>query len=625
MSALLAGVFVVFISVATPVAAQTSAPTTEKQNATSAPVSVPADAVGLSLAQVTGSGLAVTLDPGASEEHDLVISNHTANLRLTIKLTATDATGNLGSAASSWLAFGDDAVQLDPHAAVTVPMTVAVPHDTQPASALAHVSATVESAVAAADGSPVSGTARQTFPVSIIVQGTPTAQIAIADVRRIDEGSRHQLAVVLRNFGVQGAEVSGHVVVAGDKPQTLPFHANLEASRDTTVKLGWNAPKVGTASDIAVDLEYGSGNVASWSSRLGGAPTDLTPSTIASPTPTSPVASDTSATSSSASAGPAKPWWKQPIVTFLAIVALLGAALWFGFEMRSSSRRREWVPVPGRSLGPPGWAPGPSDESIDLAKQLVRLTDVVVQLVETHRDSQDIMGERPRARSPNPEPSDEPLGVVHRSPFENDAQQSARAGPAPPGPSWDAADSPDPDPPVQPALPFPEQPLEVVRSASPTPGASSRPEPVAPVIIPPVSAAPFAFVNPPVEAVVQPVAPEPVVDEPEVVAHVVDVPLVAAVHELLAEEPVVEEPVVEEPVVEEPAVEPAVAPVVEEAVVASAPDAAQAAMIERLMDLDRQRRRLREWMDAEEVDETIEPPGFGFFAHFDAPERGDDQ
>ena len=42
------------------------------------------------------SGLAVTLDAGATEDHDLVISNHTADLRLTIKLTATDATGNLG-------------------------------------------------------------------------------------------------------------------------------------------------------------------------------------------------------------------------------------------------------------------------------------------------------------------------------------------------------------------------------------------------------------------------------------------------------------------------------------------------------------------------------------------------
>ena len=98
-------------------------------------------------AQVTGPGSRATLDAGASEEHDLVVSNHTANLRLTVKLTATDATGGRGAGAAAWLAFGTDVVQLDPHAAMTVPMTIAVPHDTQPGSALAHVIATVESAV----------------------------------------------------------------------------------------------------------------------------------------------------------------------------------------------------------------------------------------------------------------------------------------------------------------------------------------------------------------------------------------------------------------------------------------------------------------------------------------------
>ncbi len=167
--ALLVGAAAVLVVAARPVAAAPDAPANSAAQGsvatTSAPGNaVPADAVDLALSQVVGSGLAVTLDPGASEEHDIVVSNHTANLRLTVKLTATDATGKVGAAAASWLAFGDDAIQLDPHAAVTVPMTIAVPHDTQPGSALAHVSATVESAVSAADGSPVAGTASRTFP-----------------------------------------------------------------------------------------------------------------------------------------------------------------------------------------------------------------------------------------------------------------------------------------------------------------------------------------------------------------------------------------------------------------------------------------------------------------------------
>ncbi len=129
--ALLAGVAAVFVAVAQPVAAEPGAPATRRERESPRPRFLLTRS-GLSLAQVAGSGLAVTLDAGASEEHDLVISNHTANLRLTVKLSATDATGNLGTAAASWLAFGDDEVQLDPHVATTVPMTIAVPHDTQP-------------------------------------------------------------------------------------------------------------------------------------------------------------------------------------------------------------------------------------------------------------------------------------------------------------------------------------------------------------------------------------------------------------------------------------------------------------------------------------------------------------
>ena len=90
--ALLVGVAAVFVVAARPVAAVPGAPDIATSSTT-----VPADAIGLTLSQVAGSGLAVTLDPGASEEHDLVVSNHTADLRLTIKITATDATGSLGS------------------------------------------------------------------------------------------------------------------------------------------------------------------------------------------------------------------------------------------------------------------------------------------------------------------------------------------------------------------------------------------------------------------------------------------------------------------------------------------------------------------------------------------------
>lgn len=529
--ALLASVTAVFVVAAGPVAADPGAPASAAPSTTP---SVPKDAVGLSPAQIAGSGLAVTLDPGASEEHDLVVSNHTANLRLTVKLDATDATGNVGSAAASWLSFGDDAIQLDPHAAATVPMTIAIPHDTQPGSVLAHVNASVESAVAAADGTPVAGSAAVVIPVSIAVSGTPSAQVAIADVHRVDQGSRHQLAVVLRNFGAQSAHASGHVRVAGDSPQTIPFETDLAASRDTTLDLDWKAPPAGTASDIAVDLEYGDGNTASWSSQLGSAGADLSPTTVAV-TPPSPVSASEALSTAAASGSPSRPLWKQPFATVLALVMVLGAGAWFAFEMRSSRRRRVWDPVPAHVLPAAGSTSTPSEESIELARQIVRLTDVVVHLVESHRlESQplesrrldphradlEVAAEQARARSPGivEESSDVPASL---SPVPPDELRAARAGPEPPDPPAPSRVRPEPAPePDDEHEPEPEP----VRSASPTPGASSRPEP----------------------------------DDP------------------------------------------------------------RAAVMARLTELDRQRRRLRDWMDNEDSGTVVEPP-------VDAPGNGADR
>ena len=562
--ALLASVAVVLVAVARPAIADPTAPS----NGT--PELVPTDAIGLSLSQVLGSGLAVTLDAGASEEHDLVVSNHTADLRLTVKLSATDATGKLGTAAAAWVAFGDDEVQLEPHAATTVPMTVAVPHDTQPGSDLAHVNATVETAVAAADGSPVAGTANNSFPVSITVLGTPTAQIAIADVHRVDQGSQHQLALVLRNFGDQSAQVSGHVRVAGDQPQTLPFHTDLPGSRDTTLTLDWHAPPVGTPSDIAVDLEYGGDNVASWSSRLGGAPTDLSsPSDSAGPTPTTTAAASDSSSTNAPASGSAKPWWKQTVVLVLAVLALLGAALWFGFEMFASRRRRVWSPQPVAGAMPVGWMSNPTDESIDLARQLVRLTEVIVQLVSVHRDGQNVEG-GPGARGPDLDHA-VARAVAANSRFEGDPR-GARAGPAPPDTWPGVAQAPGP----------PDEPIaadtEFERSPSPTAGAAARPGPDN-------SSERIADVCTTDPAAITPNAP---VVEPPVV-----------------ESPVVESPVVESPVVESPVVE---SPVVESPQPGSVEPDPRAEMMERLVALDRQRRKLHDWMDAEESGRVIEPP-----------------
>src|SRR4051794_33844059 len=53
---------------------------------TRAPAAVPANAIGLAFTNQTSSGLAATIDSGAAEAHDLVVSNTTKDLRLVVKL-----------------------------------------------------------------------------------------------------------------------------------------------------------------------------------------------------------------------------------------------------------------------------------------------------------------------------------------------------------------------------------------------------------------------------------------------------------------------------------------------------------------------------------------------------------
>jgi hypothetical protein len=405
--ALVVGALMVLVLTAHPVAADPAAPAATPTSA--APGAVPADALGLSIAALSTNGLAVTLDAGASEEHDVIVSNHTADLRLSVKLSATDASGNIGAGPASWLAFGDDVVQLEPHAAVTVPMTVAVPHDTQPAQALAHVVATVESASSAADGSPRNGTTRATFPVAITVRGTPTATIAIADVHRDDD--RKAVALVLRNYGNQGANVSGVVRVSGDRPQTLHFSANLPPTRDTTVDVPWDMPNKNKPVDVAVDVNYPGGNVASWSSTLGGPALNLDAQSQSSGANNTTVttAADTSSndnTPDSSAPTVSKPWYKQSWFPPLVVIAILAAGAWFVLEMKRAGQREREMPA----YPPFVVAGGDGGAAAELAKQLVRLTEIIVEL-STNRA---VGGTPARARSPaearaGPDPSADPV------------------------------------------------------------------------------------------------------------------------------------------------------------------------------------------------------------------------
>jgi hypothetical protein len=417
-----------------------------------ASTTVPGDAIGLSLSQVASSGLAINLDAGQSQEHKLLISNFTADLRLSVRLTASDATGVLGAGPAAWVAFADEVVQLEPHAATSIAMTVAVPNATQPGPALVHIAAAVETAVAAADGAPRTGTARVSLPVSLVVKGAATAQIAIVDVNRVDRDAEQKLAVVLRNFSNETVKVDGSVRVGSDHPQTLPLKADLPPARDTTVKLDWKkVPKRGAPLEIVIDLSYGNDDTAQWSSVLGAPPTtimagDPGAATNASTTvPENDKLDDINDVAADLAGTPAKPWWKSGGMPLLIGLGVLLAGGWFFFEWKRSRKREEMLPPYGIYPGMVVSAPG-SDATGELAKQLVRLTEIIVDLT-TNRD-----GARLETRVRGPDPT------------------AARAGPTvedrgPPEPAGDIpAASPD-------ALA--ERDLS---SASVTPGLPARPD-----------------------------------------------------------------------------------------------------------------------------------------------------
>src|SRR5207253_1073238 len=95
---------------------------------------------------------------------------------------------------------------------------------------------------------------------------------------------------------------------------------------------------------------------------------------------TIPASTDIAATDQSTSR-PSNPWWKKSFVPGAVIVAMVLAAIWFAFEIRRSRRRSDktlssqqlFVAAANSELGS-------SDITVELAKQLVALTEVIVRL-----------------------------------------------------------------------------------------------------------------------------------------------------------------------------------------------------------------------------------------------------
>jgi hypothetical protein len=242
----------------------------------------------------------------------------------------------------------------------------------------------------------------------------------------------------------------------------------------------------------------------------------LDASTTSLPEQQQEVLDDTAAALAGA---PGKPWWKSGGVPMLIGLGVFLAAGWFVMEWRRSRRREETMPPYGVYPGVMMAAPG-TDAAAELAKQLVRLTEIIVDLT-TNRDGARL--ETP-VRGPDPPADDRGSVPARAAPRADDRGPPVRAGESP---------ARDPDAPAE------REPS----SAPEAPGTSARSETPAPVVAPV-----------PVPVVLR---PEP---EPE--------------HDMASEEEAVDVPDPRE------------------------------SLLERLRQLDRGRRELRQWMDEEAVPNT---------------------
>lgn len=98
-------------------------------------------------------GFSVTIDPGNTANRRFVIANHSANLRLRVRLEPVVSS----SVQASWVTLSDVVETLEPGAHALVSARVLVPSNAVPGSVTITVNACVEHAALAADGQQVAG------------------------------------------------------------------------------------------------------------------------------------------------------------------------------------------------------------------------------------------------------------------------------------------------------------------------------------------------------------------------------------------------------------------------------------------------------------------------------------
>lgn len=262
-------------------------------------------------------GAAVTtVDPGGHGASTLVVTNHDTRSH-TIRLWLAKGTVDV----PSWVLLADTEVTIGADASLDVVVSVDPPSTVAPGR--------IDLAAAAQvfdDGVP--GTTTPTTPLGIVVRGTPSAVVRIADVSATSDDAP-TVRVEVRNDGAVGADLEGTLTIA-PSGERLPLHIHVDAHAGTTASMRWNPPRHGRATG-RIELVNGNESV-SWSGVLPAAA--VTPAPSASTNGQS-VAGAPATVASIVPPGEAGglPWG-----TVLVVLGLLAASGWLGYEIVAGRR-----------------------------------------------------------------------------------------------------------------------------------------------------------------------------------------------------------------------------------------------------------------------------------------------
>ncbi len=296
------------------------------------------------------SGFALAIEPGQSAEQTLNVTNGTTDRRLAIRVVSVDGMrGNDGvTYADSATAQGSGTfvaptvgvVVVEPGASIAVPFTVEVPRDVAAGDAfVAGVRVFAESATDLA-GAPVAfdDVPTLTVPVAIAVPGAPTPLLAVTKVVAAEKDGATHLAVTVRNSGSIVTDAEGTVKAPGGELER-ELRVRVEPREEVTTLVEWQTIDVVRGADVAVELVYGDGDIATWVGVVAANPEP----NATGPVPEATTASTATPTATGTTAGPGRGNLAGTILGLLILALMIAAAVWFLLEL---FRNRRPISVP---------------------------------------------------------------------------------------------------------------------------------------------------------------------------------------------------------------------------------------------------------------------------------------